>query len=160
LSDAIVVFSRDPEIDAFVSRIPVYPEHERAEKIMSFVSQLPVHLAYLELGEYRRNLHPLAETAVQIVLFGGRLILTHNRIRYPGRKQFVRSLEHAVANPEPLLDLATELLERPSIANARAFVGAVERFSSWPELPECRWARVVRDVERRRQSNFVPCTIS
>src|SRR5437879_12830929 len=46
----------------------------------SFVSQLPVHLAYLELGEYSGNAWLLAETAVELVLFGGRLILAHNRI--------------------------------------------------------------------------------
>ncbi len=32
-----------------------YPEHERTEKMISFACQLPVHLSYLELGEYSQN---------------------------------------------------------------------------------------------------------
>jgi hypothetical protein len=155
-TDAMVIFSRDPTIAPLLAQIPVYPEHERTEKLQSFVSQLPVHFSYLELGEYSRNPYILAETAVQLVLFGGRLILAHNRMLYPNRKQFFRVLERAPEKPAGFLDLASTLLERPSIAAARAFLEAVEGFASWPGPPEGRWARYVRDVERRWQFSLAP----
>lgn len=82
------VFSRVAELDALLSRIPVYPEEERERKMASFASQLPVHLAYLELGEYSDNPWLLAQTSTELVLFGGRLILAHNRMLFPNRKQF------------------------------------------------------------------------
>ena len=41
----------------------------------SFASQLPVHFSYLELGEFSDNAYILNETAVQMALFGGRLLV-------------------------------------------------------------------------------------
>jgi predicted nucleotidyltransferase len=74
-TDARVVFTHDPGVVKVIQRIPIYPEAERAEKMMSFVSQLPVQMSYLELAEYSRNAWLLAQTAVELVLFGGRPIL-------------------------------------------------------------------------------------
>jgi predicted nucleotidyltransferase len=146
LKDALV-FSKDPEVDRLVERGSAYPEHERTDKMVGFVSQLPVHHAYLIFGEYSRTPYVLAQCAVQIVLFGGRLILAHNRMLYPGRKWFMRQLRRAPEKPEGFLELATTLLERPSIAASRAFLDAVEGFAEWPRAPEGAMARFCRDEE-------------
>lgn len=147
--DAIVALSRDPGLESVVRRIPVYAERERTEKMTSFISQLPVHLSYLELGEYSKNPWLLAETSVKLALFGGRLILAYNRILYPGRKQFVRALEGAPEKPQKFLALMTALLERPSIASARDFYDVVMKFAEWPRPAEGYMARFQEDVERR-----------
>ena len=146
-SSARIVFTRDERIAEVLTRIPVYQERERAEKMKSFVSQLPVHLSYLELGEYSGNAWLLAETAVELVLFGGRLILAHNRILFPNRKQFIRALAAAAEKPDGIVDLAQDLMRAPSIARAKLFYDAVMGFRDWPVPTEGHWARFQIDRE-------------
>jgi len=76
--DAIVVSSRDPEVDRLVAAIPIYPEPEREEKLASFASQLPMHFSFMELADYSQNPYLLTDTSHELALFGGRLILAHN----------------------------------------------------------------------------------
>jgi predicted nucleotidyltransferase len=143
--EALTVFSRDSEIDVLLPTIPVYPEHERAEKLASFAAQLPIHLSYLELGDYSENPYILTDTSHELALFGGRLILAHNRLLYPGRKQFWRQLERAPEKPERFLWLLQRLLRQPCIPTAHAFCEAVLGFQDWPKPPEGQGARYLRD---------------
>jgi hypothetical protein len=151
-----VVFSRMPGLAGDLARIPVYPEAERSEKLASFASQIPVHVSYLELGEYSRNSYLLAQTAAEIVLFGGRLILAHNRMLYPGRKWFMRELERAPQRPPDLLELVADLVEHPSIRAAHAFADTVLGFTQWPAPPEGAMARFQRDREQTWRQGCVP----
>jgi hypothetical protein len=153
---AFAPFSRLPNLEALLQRIPVYPEHERTEKLTSFASQLPVHLAYLRLAEYSGNAYLLAETAVELVLFGGRLILAHNRMLYPNRKWFMRELARAPEQPPGLRGLAERLLRTPSIAHGEAFCDAVLGFAPWPRPPEGTMARFQRDRELHWRRGTAP----
>ncbi|MGE5579850.1 MAG: nucleotidyltransferase domain-containing protein [Bacillota bacterium] len=146
-SGARPILSRVRGLEELLARCSIYPERERTQKMMSFVSQLPVHLSYLELGEYSRNRYLLAETAVKLVLFGGRLILAHNRMLYPGRKWFMRELGRAPEKPDGIVDSALTLTASPSIAKAREFVETVMTFRDWPKPPEGYWDRYRRDSE-------------
>ncbi|KAI9011842.1 hypothetical protein DFJ74DRAFT_710755 [Hyaloraphidium curvatum] len=155
-TNAFVAFSRVPDLQELLDRIPVYQGRERAGKLAGFAGQLPVHLAYLRLGEYSRNAYLLAEPAVELVLYGGRLILAHNRMLYPGRKWFMRELARAPVKPEAMVRLAEELLAAPSIARAEAFCGAVLGFAAWPQPPEGATARFRRDREDHWRSGAPP----
>ena len=146
-TDAIVAFSRIPELAAVLSRIPVYPEAERDEKMKSFVSQLPVHLAYLKHAVYTKKEWLLAQTAVELVLFGGRLILAENRMLFPNRKQFMATLERAPRKPAGFVELARELSARPDISVAQRFHDSVMSFADWPAPREGHWARFSKDRE-------------
>ncbi len=143
----IVAFGRIPDLDRLLAEIPRYPEHERTEKLISFVSQLPVHFSYMQLAEWSQNPYLLAQCAVEIALFGGRLILAHNRMLYPNRKLFLRELEHAPDKPANMLDLATNLLRQPGIQPAAAFCDSVLGFANWPQPHEGAMARFQRDRE-------------
>jgi hypothetical protein len=144
---AAPAFTRLPNLAELLAPIARYPEHERTEKMISFASQLPVHLSYLELGEYSRNPYLLAQTAVELVLFGGRLILAHNRMLYPNRKWFMRELERAPDKPAGIVELAQQLLVQPSIALAKAFCELILGFQQWPQPPEGALARFQSDRE-------------
>ena len=151
-TDAVIAFSRIPELASVLERIPIYQETERAEKMKSFVSQLPVHLSYLEHAEYAKKEWLLAQTAVELVLFGGRLILAENRILFPNRKQFMAALERAPRKPEGFLELARDLSAHPSIALARRFHDSVMSFAEWPVPQEGYWGRFIRDRETNWRS--------
>ena len=142
---AKIVFSRRADLDQIVARIATYPEQERIEKMKSFYSQLPLHFSFMELAEYSQNPYLLSETAVALVLFGGRLILAHNRILYPGRKWFMREFERAPDKPEGIIDLATQLLRHPGIANAKAFWDSITHHTDWPQPEEGTWQRIHED---------------
>ena len=128
-----------------LTRIATYPEHERLAKIVSFRCQLPFHFSFMELAEYSQNAYLLSQTAVALVLFGGRLILAHNRMLYPGRKWFMREFEHAPLRPESAVDLATRLLREPSIDHARSFYDEIENSSNWPQPAQGCWQRIHAD---------------
>lgn len=146
-TDAIAGFSRVPDLASILARIPVYPEAEREEKMRSFVSQLPVHLAYLKHAVYTKKEWLLAQTAVELVLFGGRLILAENRMLFPNRKQFMAAVERAPRKPDGFVDLARELSARPTIPVAQRFYDSVMSYAPWPAPPEGHWARFSRDRE-------------
>lgn len=148
-SGALVAFANVPEVAALAAGIAVYPETERHEKLVSFAAELPVHRSYLAFGEYSRNPYVLAQCAEQLVLFGGRLILAHNRRLFPGRKWFLRELARAPEQPAGLLELAAALLERPSIATSDAFCDAVLHFADWPSPTEGTWDRYRRNHQWR-----------
>ncbi|HEU5101118.1 MAG TPA: nucleotidyltransferase domain-containing protein [Roseiflexaceae bacterium] len=153
---ATPVVSRLPNLAGLLAPIARYPEHERAEKMISFASQLPVHLSYLELGEYSRNAYLLAQTAVELVLFGGRLILAHNRMLYPNRKWFMREFERAPDKPAGIVELARQLLQQPSIALATTFCERMLQFQAWPQATEGALARFQNDREFNWRQGSVP----
>lgn len=144
---AKVIFTSLPEIDELISKIAVYPEHERGEKMMSFRSQLPVHLAYFKLAVYSKNSYLLAETASKLVLFGGRLILAHNYMLYPGRKWFMLEFAAAPDKPESLIELVDSLLAEPTIEKGQQFHDTIIGFRDWPEPPGGYWMRYREDIE-------------
>lgn len=142
---AQVVFSRIADLEQILSKIATYPEGERIEKMKSFYSQLPLHFSFMELAEYSQNAYLLSETAVDLVLYGGRLILAYNRMLSPGRKWFLREFERAPDKPEGIIALAIRLLRQPGIANAKAFWGSIACYTDWPQPEEGTWQRIHED---------------
>ena len=143
--NAKIAFSQIPDIEQIIARISAYPEHERIEKMKSFYSQLPFHVSFMELAEYSQNAYLLAETAVSLVLFGGRLILAYNRILYPNRKWFMREFEKAPDKPDRIIELAIQLLRKPSIKNAKEFSNSIINHTDWPQPEEGTWQRIHED---------------
>jgi predicted nucleotidyltransferase len=153
---AIPAFARLPNLAELLAPVARYPEHQRTEKMISFASQLPVHLSYLQLGEYSQNPYLLAQTAVELVLFGGRLILAHNRMLYPNRKWFLREFERAPDKPDGIVELAMQLLTQPSIAHATTFCERILQFQPWPQPAEGTLARFQNDRELHWREHSVP----
>jgi hypothetical protein len=153
---AIPAFTRLPNLAELLAASARYPEHQRTEKMISFASQLPVHLSYLQLGEYSQNPYLLAQTAVEIVLFGGRLILAHNRMLYPNRKWFLREFERSPDKPAGIVELAKQLLIQPSIARATRFCEDILQFRPWPQPAEGTLARFQNDSELHWREHRAP----
>ena len=154
--ETIIEFTREPAIIDLVQACAVYPEHELTDKLMSFASQIPVHFSFLEFGHYSQTIYVLHETAVKIVLFGGRLLLAHNRMFYPGRKGFMRELAKAPDKPAGIIELANKLLQAPSIESAQAFIDPVMAFTDWPQPPEGIGARFWHDSVAQWERGWCP----
>lgn len=146
-ANAIIPFSRNPEIDALIARIPVYPEDTHHEKIKSFYAQVQAHQWFVGEAEKRGDAYLMTHATAQLVLFGGRMILAHNRILYPYHKWFMTFLRRAPDQPADLMERIDALLTTPSKATADAFCECVLNFTAW-DIPTEGWpVRFMHETE-------------
>jgi hypothetical protein len=144
---AIVAFTRDPEVTDLVARIPIYPEHDHATKIKAFYAQVQAFQWFVGEAEKRGDAYLMTHAVSQLVLFGGRMILAHNRILYPYHKWFMTILRRAPDKPENLMALIDDLLAQPSKVRAEAFCECVLHFTEW-DIPTEGWpVRFMHDSE-------------
>jgi hypothetical protein len=128
---AFMPYSRFPELESLLKQIPVYQEAERRAKIESFFSQVLLLNWFIEEAEKREDRYLLMHATSELVLFGGRLILEHNRILYPYHKWFMYEVRRAADKPDNFVVLIDTLLAEPSIANSQAFVESIKNFQDW-----------------------------
>lgn len=128
---AWIAFSKIPELEEILNKIPIYQKSEKAEKIQSFLAQFEIANWYIAEAERRKDKYLLIRAATDLVLFGGRLILTHNEIIYPFHKLFMNALKRAPEKPENLIELIDALLDEPSSKNAQVFYESIKSFKKW-----------------------------
>ncbi len=144
---ALVAYSRLPQLDDLLQRITAYPEATHVEKVRSFYAQLLAMQWYVGEAEKRANQYLLMHTVSDLVLFGGRLILAHNRRLYPYHKWLLRTLQDVPEKPADLMALIDRVLTEPSKANADRFCDAILNFTTWPQPAEGWPARFMADTE-------------
>ena len=145
--NVIVAYSQVPQLADLLRRITTYPEAGHAEKIRSFYAQLLAMQWFVGEAEKRDNRYLMMHVVSELVLFGGRLILAHNRLLYPYHKWFLRRLQDAPQKPADLMQLIDQLLSEPTKANADRFCEAILNFTAWPAPPEGWPARFMEDTE-------------
>ncbi|MFC4306332.1 nucleotidyltransferase domain-containing protein [Cohnella boryungensis] len=110
-------FSRIPDLDRLLSRIPVYPESNRDKNLTDFFAQLYLY-AYYFAGEAEKKNNPylLSHSASNVVLFASRIILAHNRILFPCHKTLMTAVASAPEKPDQYVERVNELLAHPTHA--------------------------------------------
>ncbi len=144
---AILACSREAHLQELLRRIPVYPEKERRARLQSFYAEVLVWQWYAGEAEKRSDRYLLLTSCSNLALFGGRLILAHNRILYPYHKWLMQVLEQAPDKPADFLALARMLVEQPGKQAADRFVQCVLGFTEWEQPPEGWAARFMQDIE-------------
>jgi predicted nucleotidyltransferase len=114
---AQVLFSRIQGFEEEVCRIAEYPIAEKSERIKRFHAQLEAWHWYCGEALKRGNQYLLNTAVSKLILFGGRLILTHNEMFYPYHKWFLRVLEQAKDKPSGLMASIQALTESPTNEN-------------------------------------------
>jgi|ADGO01.1.fsa_nt_gi hypothetical protein len=76
----------------------------------------------------RGNQYLLMRSVADLVLFGGRFVLAHNRILYPFHKWFMRVLEDAPEKPANFMEVTNAVLNNPNVQTARAFTDMIIEF--------------------------------
>ncbi len=143
----IAAYSNLPQLDDLLRRITAYPEAGHTEKVRSFHAQLLAMQWYVGEAEKRNNRYLMMRVVSDLVLFGGRLILAHNRMLYPYHKWFLRTLQDAPQQPDELMMLIDQLLKEPNKTNADRFCEAIQNFTVWDTSPEGWPARFLEDTE-------------
>jgi predicted nucleotidyltransferase len=131
--NAYATFSRSPEVETLLPRIAVYPEAEREMRMRAFYNEVLLLNWFVTEAQKRGNRYLLMRSVADLVLFGGRFILAHNRILYPYHKWFMRVLEDAPVKPANFMELTHALLAEPDVHTARAFTDAIIEFGGWGE---------------------------
>jgi hypothetical protein len=146
-ADALVPWTRDPDLPALLQRVAAYPEAERAGKMHGFVAQLQALQWYMGEAEKWDNPYLRNWVAVRAVLMGYRLILAHNRILFPYHKWLTVAVESAAEKPHDLVALGEALLAQPSRETCDTFCETVLRFREC-QMPPKGWpARFMQDSE-------------
>jgi hypothetical protein len=110
---AILVYSRIPEIEHLIARIPIYPKEQKSEKIRSFFCQVRLLRWFVEEAEKREDRYLLLRSAAEMALYSGRLVLAENEVLYPHHKWFMHEVRKAPRKPAEICDLIDQLLEAP-----------------------------------------------
>ena len=148
--EANIIFSKLPDLNKLLEQITTFSTHDSKDKLESFYSQVKMHYSYLEYGYYSQNTYVLNQTAVLLALFGGRMILTHNNMFYPGRKWFMTQLEEAEQKPKDFIYSMKELLQFPNLSNAKEFCDILLNFRDWPKPHEGWFNRFEKDMKQHR----------
>jgi len=144
---AQVLFSRIEGFEEEVCRIAAYPVTEKAERIKRFHAQLEAWHWYCGEALKHGNQYLLGTAISKLILFGGRLILTHNEMLYPYHKWFLKVLERAKDKPSDLMASIQSLTESPTMENVEAFYQMVRTFQPWDENPYGWGAQFMLDSE-------------
>lgn len=142
---AQVVFHRDEEIPSLVREILTYPEAERLRRMESYHSQMYYHFSFFEFAYYSQTKYLIYQTATQMLLAAGRLLLADNRRLYPGRKWFYRELERTPDKPDGLCQAMLGFLDTPTIENGQLLLEMIEKHKSYPIPPEGMKARIAKE---------------
>jgi hypothetical protein len=86
---------------------------------------------YVSEAEKRNDRYLLLHSVSELVLFGSRLMLAHNRLLYPYHKWLRRQLEQATDLPENNFQIMNALLENPTFENAKVYADMVLNFQDW-----------------------------
>jgi predicted nucleotidyltransferase len=130
-----VLFSRVEGFAEGVCKIAEYPASEKANCIKRFYAQFEAWHWYCGEALGRGNRYLLGTAVSKLILFGGRLILTHNEMLYPYHKWFLKVLEGAKDKPADLIDCIQALTESPTAENIKTFYEKVKTFQPWSDNP-------------------------
>lgn len=149
-------FSHIPDLEALLTRIATYPEADYLRKVHSFYGQVQTMQWYVGEAAKRDDPYLMMHIASDLVLFGGRLILAHNRILYPYHKWLMTALAEAPAKPADLLPCIDALLANPSPETANTFVDCINDFREWEQPPNGWGNQFMQDVEWGWRRGCVP----
>jgi hypothetical protein len=146
----IIVYSRIPEVERLVARIPVYPKEQKSEKMQSFFCQVRLLKWFIEEAEKRQDRYLLLRSAAEMALYSGRIVLADNEVLYPHHKWFMLEVRRAPRKPPEICDLIEQLLNDPcSAAATRLDQCIVENYD-----PGLTWTQVGTRYIRDREWNW------
>ncbi|WPP39956.1 hypothetical protein SK066_15170 [Paenibacillus hunanensis] len=151
---AVIVFSDLTELRSLINEITEYPLHLKQANINRFYAQFEAWYLECKRALVQQEHYVLHQSIMNLLLFGGRLILAHNEMLYPGQKLLVHMLEHAQRKPEQLLSSMQSLMVTPSEMCLERLYRQVRDYRNWVN-EELNWTDyVIMDNEMQwlRQS--------
>jgi predicted nucleotidyltransferase len=149
--NAWVEFSRDPEVDLLVRKIPVYPEEGHEERLEAFYSQVMLlGNFFVKEAEKRQDRYLMAFATTELAFYAMRIVLALNRRIYPYHKWLTRAAAECEVKPEGFLQKIDALLACPSTETAEPVVAAVAGMRDW----QTDWRTVIHRFLEDREWNW------
>lgn len=127
---AKVLWSRIPELQALVDRIPVFDEKQRLRKLEEFYAQVVTWGHFFFAESVEKDNRYLRECSVtETVFFAARYVLEYNRVLFPGHKSLFAYLPKAAQQPADFERLANALMVEKTPERMKAFCQAFEAFA-------------------------------
>ena len=114
---------------------------------MSFYAQVEAMRWYIGEADKRGDPYLANHVSGEMLLFGGRMILAHNRVFYPYHKWFTKQLETVDNKPADFMERFHALLARPCKETSEAFYECLANFTEWPKPPEGWPVRFMTECE-------------
>jgi len=142
------LFSRVAGVEALISRIGVFQEAERDEKMLSFYSALMLNAHYFWVVS-QGNTYLRTRAASDIVLFGFRMLLQEAGVLFSCHKGLEKQIDALPEKPEAILEKSNRLLTELSDTAMRDFADAITSFIRYkpPENPSALLTRYIDDNE-------------
>jgi len=143
---ASTVYCVDPEIEEWLPKIPVYPEDRHQSNIASFRAQLDLNRGFFwGEGKRRGDRYLQTRAAAEMVLFGCRLVLAHNRILFACQKRLIEQTLAAPEKPDGLSEKTNRLLADMTDEAKEDFCNTIEGFADWGDSDHL--SHFLQDVE-------------
>jgi predicted nucleotidyltransferase len=133
-----ILFSRIADLEPTLQRITRYPLEQKLSRIQRFYAQLEAWYWYVGEALRLSNRYLLNVSMDKLVLFSGRLLLTHNELFYPYHKWFLRVLADAPHRPADLLERINALYANPCTESAQELYECVRNYRAW-EVSTSGW---------------------
>lgn len=104
------LIAKDEEIVALAQRIPVYQVDEKADKMLSFFSTFALYSHYF-WGCSQNNPYLRHRAAVEMVLYGLRLVLAENEVLFPCQRGLMEAVKGLPLDTAPLQGACERLLQ-------------------------------------------------
>jgi predicted nucleotidyltransferase len=130
--DAIVTFDRAGGLEKLVRDASRYPIERKYDNIEKFYAQFQTWRWYYYEALKRGNRYLTDVSAINYVLFAGRLILAYNETLYPYHKWFLKVLDSVKQKPEGLLPCINATIEQKKAENIEKLYNLITEFTQWP----------------------------
>lgn len=129
--NAQILFTKVEGVDVLLNKIVSYPVDKKQENTERFLAQFEAWKWYCGEALKHNNSYLLHHSVNKLVLFGGRLILTHNKRLFPYHKWFIRVIEEVQHKPDNFSDLINRLVKTPNEMLIDQFYNDVMNFADW-----------------------------
>ena len=150
------IYCMEPEILEWLPKIPQYPESCHQDNIATFLAQMQLNRWFFwSEGKRRGDRYLQTRAATEIICFGCRLILAHNKILFACQKRLMEQTKAAPQKPDDLQAKVDRLLMEMSDDAKEDFCRTIERFTNWGKVDllsrfqqdvEMSWFNRVHDV--------------
>lgn len=144
-TNAMVVYSKDPEIERIAAAIPICPEINRQYRMESYHSQIYYHLSFFKFALLSKTKYLVYEMATKMILSIGRLLFEDNMRLYPGRKWFWKELLTLPDKPDGICQLMLRLLDKPNIELEHNITKCITGYENYPLPSEEMKQRICKE---------------
>lgn len=124
------LYTKDPEIPAILSAIPVFQRQEKDDKMLSFYSALMLNVHYF-WAMSKNDIYLRTRAATDIVLFSYRLLLQENEVLFPCGKSLLYTVSKLSNKPEGILEKSDLFLHTLDDATKDDFVNTILSFLNY-----------------------------